>query len=1261
MQRVHDGLWLKPQKQTKDSTTRATRFTAVVLFALMPLVAVLSGCGGNSTTAAVSISAAGQAASVGGSPQAPVTVFQNDTITFNATVSGISTTTVYWQICLPEPPTSPLTPPTSCTPIPGVTTTNSSGNLSGYGLITQDGVYKAPPALPETNPFEIIATSTVDSTAFGAIYVKIDSGIRIQMIPTVATIGSGEQYAIVANVTGSSNTAVTWSVADTAGGNAQVGTIVAGGPMCQPPLGPPLTLTAGETCATFTAPTTTSGTSATVTATSSADPSQSAQTALTIASGVDPAIASIQPSTAQQGSAQQDIYIKGSDLLSTSTVLVNNTPTPATWLSTSLMRVTIPASLLTQTGSLPIVVQSQNGDVSLAATLTVSAERPSVVASSPDSVITTAQAFSVNLTGGYFSPSATSATFNGFPGTANPGTPLALTFTSSRQIAAGMPAGALSTPGLYPIVVQNSGLAAGAPSTSFTNIAVTPGAGSVSSSPTATIAVGTSPSAIAVDQAEGLAVVANTGANSVSIINLATNAVVSTVAVGNAPTGVAVDDALVAPLHSIAVVVNSGDGTLSTIDLTTDAVTSTLTLPALPMPQPNQLPHPYYSIGINPATHRGIVAISSTNVAAIFDTATGSAAPPAGDPQVPLIGGEPVGGVANYGTGPNPQIAIDPRLNWAIVTAGGGGIPIVNMVDLGHDASATDPVRAPNPFGSLSLGSEVEGVGVNPETHQVLITTPQGGSFTTFSLLDQTVSNIPFTYQNINVNEPDYVAAAVSALPNIGVAVNQNSNTAAILDLQNHLVIQKVTVGGGPIAVAVDPATNEALVANQTDGTVSVLSLGTVRSSASGSSQAPQITLSAPEIGYVSPTPFNLTVNGGGFQSGAQVYLDGTPLTTISGTSRQIVAQVPATMLTSPRRYAVYVQNPTQSAISNIEDLTVVQAVPVGAQPFGVAIDTNCDVAAVTNNGDSTVSIVALTANSNGLGCVNSGTIGTVGPAFSVGTAPEGIAIDPILGMAVTANAESGDASIVDLTETNPPHDFALSCSGCTNITGVGVNLDTGVAYVTGQTMTNPTTGVPEGWLSEISLPSTGIPANATAAGAIAGLDATPQAVAVDPYFDYLGIAVGAALGNTNTVDVYNLQQPGQIARPGGFNLPTGIIFDPVNQVFVAANSLQNNVGFVDPITGIASFAQVGMNPTALDYNYQTSTLVTSNSASSTLSIIDYVCPPGIGTGCSAATQVRDILGLGGSTAFSVAVDPKLNMAVLTDNKNNRVLLIPLP
>jgi len=39
---------------------------------------------------------------------------------------------------------------------------------------------------------------------------------------------------------------------------------------------------------------------------------------------------------------------------------------------------------------------------------------------------------------------------------------------------------------------------------------------------------------------------------------------------------------------------------------------------------------------------------------------------------------------------------------------------------------------------------------------------------------------------------------------------------------------------------------------------------------------------------------------------------------------------------------------------------------------------------------------------------------------------------------------------------------------------------------------------------------------------------------------------------------------------------------------------------------------------------------------------------------------VRAVLPLGGSQQFSVAVDPNLNLAVVVDQANNQVLLVPL-
>jgi len=1197
------------------------------LAAAIALAVAISGCGGNSTTIGVTISPAG-------SSSASYPVIKGGTQVFTASVAGGTSTTVYWQICLAVPITSPPTQPTDCTPIPGVTS-QSTWTLTGYGTITQDGLYTAPTTIPQNNPFVIMASSQVDYQAFGLSYVSIDSGIRVQMNPTSATIAAEETYSLTATVTGTTNTGLTWSVNNVAGGDSTNGTIT--------PTGPQTAL--------YQAPT--SPITATVTATSTADPSKSANASIGVVAGVDPVLDSVDPTTAAQGSVQQDIYVTGQDFLSTSVVLVNGTPLPTTFLSSDLLRATIPSTLLTQAGSIPMHVQRQNGDLNVVGpkgpvNLTVLTPRPSVVASAPDSVPATNAGFGVSLTGGFFISGTTSATFNSFSG---PSPGVGSTFASSRQMTVNIPAGSLSIPGLYPIVVQNNGVSTGPSSTSATNIAVTPAAGTLLSSPTATIGVGASPSAIAIDEADGLALVVNTGDNTVSVISLASNSVVRTVAVGNSPTGVAIDDALLPPLDHIALVVNSADNTLSAIDLSSFSV-STLTLPALPA---GSAP---FSVGINPATHHAVVANSVSNLATILDLSSGAPV------YLQQIGG---GNLGNYGTGPMPEIAVDPRLNWAIVSGGGGGTGVVDLVDLGRNAVAgIDAGRSPSVVGTVSLtasGSGIQGVGINAQTHEVLLTGPSAGGFPMISLLDQSISAVPFTQNGVIVSQPGYVADAVSGLANLGVAVNANANTAAVLDLQNRIVVENVTTGNQPVAVAVDPSTNEALVVNQGDGTVSVLSLGTVRSSASlGAAQAPQITRSSPEIAFTSANSATLTVTGGGFANNAQVFLDGTALASVSVSGRQIVATVPAAMLSAARRYSVYVQNPGQAAISNIEDLIVVQPITVGASPYGVAVDAECDLAAVTNSGDGTVSLVALASSAppgEGL-CPSIGAVGTVGPPISVGTTPEGIAIEPRLGAAMVANSGSLNGSVIDLTEMNPPASVQLCGGTCESVTAVAMNHDTATAYVADSLQT--TAGL-AGNVSQvgITLNTAGVPSG-TPGGIFSNLDLTPTSVAYDPYLEYVGVATA---GLTSDIDIINLASPSTFSRAGGLTgaglqVPMGIIFDPVNQVFLAANSLVNNIIFVDPSTAIASSAQVGMNPTALDYDYQTSTLVTANSASDTVSIVDYVCPPSIVVNCSAP-QVRQILALGSSPQFSVGIDAKLNIVVLADQQNNRVLLVPLP
>ena len=92
------------------------------------------------------------------------------------------------------------------------------------------------------------------------------------------------------------------------------------------------------------------------------------------------------------------------------------------------------------------------------------------------------------------------------------------------------------------------------------------------------------------------------------------------------------------------------------------------------------------------------------------------------------------------------------------------------------------------------------------------------------------------------------------------------------------------------------------------------------------------------------------------------------------------------------------------------------------------------------------------------------------------------------------------------------------------------------------------------------------------------------------------------------------------------------------------------------------------INPTSLDYNYNTSALVSANSATSTISVIDYVCPPSAGASCPVP-HVQSVLAPGSRAPSSsavpvgvkaVGVDLRLNLIVQVDQANNRILLVPL-
>jgi YVTN family beta-propeller protein len=1142
-------------------------------FAVAALLAA-AACSGNRKVVTVTIAPTTATVILGGSQQ------------FTAAVQGTSNTSVNWSV--------------SC----------SGASGSACGTITTAGLYTAPAALPSpsTNTVTVTATSAASSGSKSPATVTLDSGIRVQVAPATATVGTAERFTLTPTVTGTNipaNMTVTWTVGGVANGNTSLGQIcVHNSNPCAAPTGPlpdPV-----DYLAPATAP---SPNSLTVQATSSADTTMSGSMTMTVFAAADPAIASITPTTAAQGSVFQDVYLNatsGTDFLSTSTVLVNGTAVPTTFLSTALLRARIPANSLQVAATLAVVVERQNGDISNPENLQVVPQRPAVVAAVPRSLpqcVSSCGSASIVLDGGYYSPSTTAA-FNGQPvgaSVANSAQP--------NQLNVVLPSSALGTAGLFELAVENSGAA---PGLAAINVAVEP---SPPASPLlATIPVGGTPSAVAINRATGVAVVANSADNTITMFNpntCSSSACTTTVAVGTDPTGVAIDD-----LRNLALVVNQGDNNLSVVDLSGVNPTQTVGLPSLPS---GAAP---VSVGVDPLTGHALVANARTNTATVIDD---TQSPPA------------VLGTANVNTGgSNPQVGIEPALDWAIVTPAGSGN--ITAVDMSHTSinPSTNTSTFNIAFSISSISGNVtptgtQGVAIDPETGQALFTNPScsPGSLTcsvafTFSLLDQTVTTVTSAPASLS-------AAAANPLTDVGVAVNSQTNSVSLIDLGGSAILSSpIAVGSTPVAVAVDAATNLAVVVNQGDNTVSVLSLGTIRPL--------HVTQLSPVLTFTSAGPLTLTILGNGFVSGSLVRLDGSTVTPtfVNSNGRELTVNVPATLLTGPRRIAVDVLNPDNS-VSNAEPLTVIQAVPLGSgsAPGAVAVDPTRNLAVVANTGSNSVSVVDLAT-------------GTVVETFAVGSSPEGVAVIPRLGRAVVTNFGGNSATILDIVGDTVVSSISLGANGPI---GVAMNQDTAVAAIAANTsnslvLLGADTAVVQGSIS---------------------VNQGPIATEIDPVLNLAAVADSTQ----NVVDLVNLGSHLIIKSLGlapnaVFELPSGVALDPVSGavtsacggvpvtgacgVFLVANSLSNNLVLADPESFLLTPVRTGINPTSVAYNFQSATALTVNSASHTVSVMDYL-----------GRHVQAILPLGGAPQQAVAVNSATNLAVVADQNDDQILLVPLP
>lgn len=272
----------------------------------------------------------------------------------------------------------------------------------------------------------------------------------------------------------------------------------------------------------------------------------------------------------------------------------------------------------------------------------------------------------------------------------------------------------------------------------------------------------------------------------------------------------------------------------------------------------------------------------------------------------------------------------------------------------------------------------------------------------------------------------------------------------------------------------------------------------------------------------------------------------------------------------------------------------------------------------------------------------------SVSNTLNVGTCPEDVAVLPRLGLGLVANNGSSDATVVDYV--NGLVDSTVNLQPALNPAGVAIHPDTALAIVANSNTDSNS-------ISSFTLNS-----NSSTTATPSNVDEGPFGLAVDP-IDNVGIVTASA---QNTVDGLFLTS-GEAFFPSttrviGFNNPLDATFDPITDTFLVADSLNNQIGIIDAKTLLVNRFKVGINPTAIAYNFQSGTGVTVNQATNTLSIFNFVAtnPPN-GQLLINTAQTEMILPFGGSAEFSVAINPETDIATVVDQANGRLLLIPLP
>jgi YVTN family beta-propeller protein len=200
------------------------------------------------------------------------------------------------------------------------------------------------------------------------------------------------------------------------------------------------------------------------------------------------------------------------------------------------------------------------------------------------------------------------------------------------------------------------------------------------------------------------------------------------------------------------------------------------------------------------------------------------------------------------------------------------------------------------------------------------------------------------------------VAPASTLAQNAYIPLLLNPGTVSVIDTATNTVTgSPIPVGRQPFGVAVTPDGSKVYVANDADGTVSVIVTTT--------NTVTPISVGIGPVG-VAATP-----------DGSKVYVanSGSHTVSVISTATNTVTGSPIPVGGSPFGVAVtpdgskvYVAEGSEGTVSVISTATntvIGSPIPVGSTPFGVAVTSNGSKVYVANGGDGTVSVISTATN----------------------------------------------------------------------------------------------------------------------------------------------------------------------------------------------------------------------------------------------------------------------------------------------------------